>query len=70
RLQLGYKGRTYNGQPVEQVDAWVSNRETGQRALWPGVVVLSDHYFRELVDNAVPLDNRALHALKGSALAL
>lgn len=70
RLQLGYKGRTYNGQPVEQFDAWVSNRETGQRALWPGVVVLSDHYFRELVDNAVPLDNRALHALKGSALAL
>lgn len=70
RLQLGYKGRTYNGQPVEQFDAWVSNRETGQRALWPGVMVLSDHYFRELVDNAVPLDNRALHALKGSALAL
>lgn len=70
RLQLGYKGRTYNGQPVEQFDAWVANRETGQRALWPGVMVLSDHYFRELVDNAVPLDNRALHALKGSALAL
>lgn len=70
RLQLGYKGRTYNGQPVEQFDAWVSNRETEQRALWPGVMVLSDHYFRELVDSAVPLDNRALHALKGSALAL
>lgn len=70
RLQLGYKGRTYNGQPVEQFDAWVSNRETGQRALWPGVMVLSENYFAELVENAVPLDNRALHALKGSALAL
>ena len=70
RLQLGYKGRTYNGQPVEQFDAWLSNRETGQRSLWPGVMVLSEHYFRELVDNAVPLDNRALHALKGSALSL
>ena len=70
RLQLGYKGRTYNGQPVEQFDAWLSNRETGQRSLWPGVMVLSEHYFRELVDNAVPLDNRALHALKGSARSL
>lgn len=70
RLQLGYKGRTYNGQPVEQFDAWVSNRESGQRALWPGVMILSENYFSELVENAVPLDNRALHALKGSALAL
>lgn len=70
RLQFGYKGRTYNGQPINQFDAWVSNRGTGQRALWPGVMILSDHYFRELVENAVPLDNRALHALKGSAFAL
>lgn len=23
RLQLGFKGRTYNGQPVEQFDAWI-----------------------------------------------
>lgn len=70
RLQLGYKGRTFNGQPVDQFDAWVTNRETGQRALWPGVMVLSENYFTELVENAVPLDNRALFALKGSALAL
>lgn len=70
RLQLGYKGRTYNGQPVEQFDAWVTNRVSRQRALWPGVMILSDSYFSELVENAVPLDNRALHALKGSALAL
>ena len=26
RLQLGFKGRTYNGQPVEQFDAWQSNK--------------------------------------------
>lgn len=70
RLQLGYKGRTYNGQPVEQFDAWISNRDVHQRSLWPGVMVLSENYFSELVENAVPLDNRALHALKGSALAL
>jgi hypothetical protein len=70
RLQLGYKGRTYNGQPVEQFDAWVGNRDTNQKALWPGVMVLSDSYFQELVAKGVPLDNRALLALKGSALAL
>lgn len=70
RLQLGFKGRTYNGQPVQQFDAWVSNKDTQQRAIWPGVMVLSEDYFGSLIESAVPLDNRALHALKGSALAL
>lgn len=70
RLQLGFRGRTFNGQPVESFDAWVANRDENQRALWPGVMTLSESYFVELQDTAVPLDNRALHALKGSALAL
>ena len=70
RLQIGMKGRTFNGQPVEQFDAWVSNKDSRQRALWPGVMLLSEGYFQELVQHGVPLDNRALHALKGSALAL
>lgn len=70
RLQLGFKGRTYNGQPVQQFDAWVANKDTQQRALWPGVMLLSEDYYSSLIESAVPLDNRALHALKGSALAL
>lgn len=70
RLQIGYKGRTFNGQAVEQFDAWLANKDTGQRALWPGLMVLSDHFYASLIESAVPLDKRALHALKGSALAL
>lgn len=70
RLQLGYMGRTFNGQPVEQFDAWVANKGAQQKALWPGVMVLSEGYHKELMEHGVPLDNRALHALKGSALAL
>lgn len=70
RLQLGYMGRTYTGQPVEQFDAWVADKNRHQKALWPGVMVLSESYFRQISENGVPLDNRALLALKGSALAL
>lgn len=71
RLQLGFKGRTFNpSSPIEQFDAWLTNKETQQPSLWPGVMVLSESYFSSLMDSAVPLDNRALHALKGSALAL
>ena len=70
RLQLGYKGRTFNGQAIEQFDAWLANKDTKQQALWPGLIVLSAHFYSSLLDGAVPLDMRALHALKGSALAL
>jgi hypothetical protein len=70
RLQIGYKGRTFSGQAVEQFDAWLGNKDNGQRALWPGLMVLSDHFYGSLLESAVPLDKRALHALKGSALAL
>ncbi|AMV08684.1 replication protein [Xanthomonas citri pv. aurantifolii] len=69
RLQFGYLGRTYNGQPVEQFDAWTSEA-VGRRSKWPGVLVLSEGYYRELRDKAVPLDSIALTALGGSALDL
>ena len=38
--------------------------------LWPTTVRLSDEYFTSLVRHAVPLDNRAVAALSGSALCL
>jgi hypothetical protein len=69
-LQLGFNGRTWNGQPIEQFDCPLSVADSRQRTLWPGVMTLSDSYFQSLVDSAVPLDNRALLALKGSSLGL
>ena len=70
RLQLGYRGRTFNGQAVEQFDAWMTNRNTRQRSLWPGLIVLTEHFYSSLLKGAVPLDLRALQVLKGSSLAL
>lgn len=70
RVQLGFRGQTYNGQPVKTFSAWATDRGSSQRALWPGALVLDQEYFDTLMQHAVPLDNRALMALKGSALAL
>jgi hypothetical protein len=49
---------------------WWSPREPEQRPLWNSIVVLSTEFYDELVAHAVPIDLRALKALKGSPLAL
>jgi len=49
---------------------WWSPRDPDQRPLWKSVVVLSAEFYDELVAHAVPIDLRALKALKGSPLAL
>ncbi len=64
RLQLGFNGCTYSGEVVRQCDAW------GRGAKWTGQLTLSKDYYDEIVAHGVPLDNRALQALQGSALAL
>jgi len=60
---------TYDGKPIRQFEAWITQEE-GQPALWPGVITLSDEYYKTLREHAVPLDLRALMGLKGSALAM
>ncbi len=51
-------------------ELWWSPRDPEQRPLWNSVVVLSAEFFDELVAHAVPIDLRALKALRGSPLAL
>lgn len=70
RLQLGSMGKTFNGQPIEQFDTWTPTRDPRQKALWPSKIILSESYYQAILEHGVPLDNRALIALKGSSLAL
>lgn len=69
RLQLGFQGRTVNSLPIQQFDAW-QPRSFESASRWPGLLVLSAEFYAELIEHSVPLDGRALAALKGSALAL
>lgn len=68
RLRLGFKGRTFNGQPVKPFDAWVANKAANQKAVGSGVMFRSDEYHRELMGHDLPLDNLALQALISLAL--
>ncbi|RME81562.1 MAG: pirin [Zetaproteobacteria bacterium] len=49
---------------------WWMNRAPGQRSLLPSEIVLSQEFFEEIVEHPVPLDMRALRALRRSPMAL
>lgn len=73
RLKLGMQaeGRvvTVDTTPIKRFDAWLHDNGA-QRTLWPGVLELTPDFYETLKAHAVPLDYRALAALKHSALAL
>lgn len=54
---------------VTSFELWYP-RDADQKTLWPSYVQLSDEYFNTLKNHAVPLDHRAVAALRHSALAL
>lgn len=73
RLSLGMQseGRvtTIDAKPIRRFEAWL-HQDGGQGTLWPGVLELSEEFYGTLVEHAVPLDPRALAALRHSAMAL
>lgn len=67
---VGDKIANLQAPPIEEFQAWIKTDNEGQAVLWPGVMKLSPRFFDSLREHAVPLDGRALAALKHSALAL
>jgi len=52
-----------------EIDLWFPD-DPGQQVFWPSRVRLSDEFFENLKDHALPLDPRAVRALQHSARAL
>lgn len=73
RLQIGMQTEgkvvTVEAKPFRRFDAWL-HQDGSQHTLWPGVMELSTDFYETLTEHAVPLDHRALSALRHSALAL
>jgi hypothetical protein len=73
RLTLGMfaegKVVTVEAKPIKTFTAWL-NHDGTQPSLWPGSMELTMDFYQTLKEHAVPLDYRALGALKHSALAL
>lgn len=68
-LKTNKKEITVSGKPISKFEAWVQH-DHKSIGLWPGSVTLSHEFLISLLEHAVPLDPRAIAALKGSALAL
>ena len=49
---------------------WWHSKDPEQAGLWKSIVTLSEHFFNEVIDRPVPIDMRAIKALKQSPMAL
>lgn len=55
---------------ADRAQFWWDNKHPEQAGLWKSTVTLSENFFNEVVDRPVPVDMRAVGALKKSPLAL
>jgi len=73
RLNIGLQSEgkvvTVDAKPIKRFEAWLQH-DGSQQTLWPGILELSQDFYETLTLHAVPLDYRAISALKHSALAL
>jgi len=73
QLTLGYSVEgmdvTVKTNPIDKFVAWTQSNGS-QLSLWPGELELSQKFYDTLIEHAVPVDYRALAALKHSSLSL
>jgi len=55
---------------ADSATLWWEAGDPRQRGLWSSTVVLSEKFYREVVERPIPVDVRALRALRRSPLAL
>lgn len=55
---------------ADDYQLWWSDRHPSEEPLWRSTITLSERFFESIVSAPVPVDMRALRALRGSALRL
>jgi len=56
--------------PVEEYQLWWTPKQPEQASLWKSTIKLGEGFYNEVISNPVPIDLRALKALKKSPMAL
>ena len=55
---------------ADRAQFWWDNKHPEQAGMWRSTVTLSENFFNEVIDRPVPIDMRAVKALKKSPMAL
>lgn len=66
----GFKVADIGYRLADSSTVWWDARSPEQTALWRSTVTLSEKFFNEVIDRPVPIDMRAMKALKRSPMAL
>lgn len=56
--------------PIDSAKLWWSPKDPEQAPLWKSTVTLGERFFEEITHHPIPIDLRALNALKKSPMAL
>lgn len=59
-----------NASIIDAAELWWNPKSPSQSSLWKSSVTLSHSFFREVTENPVPIDLRAVNALRRSPLAI
>ena len=68
--QDGDRTALLNRSVADSAMLWWHPKDPAQAGLWRSTVTLSEPFFREMIEHPVPIDMRALKALKRSPLAI
>lgn len=70
RYEKGPGFEVVNQSVADRAIIWWDPKSPEQAGLWRSSVVLSEHFFNEVIDRPVPIDMRAIRTLKKSPLGL
>jgi len=59
-----------NISPISKADLWWHPKHPAQATIFESTLTLNEDFFKEIINNPVPIDMRALKALKRSPLAI
>lgn len=59
-----------NIQPISEANLWWEPKQPNQATLWESTLTLGQDFFEEIINRPVPIDMRALKAIKRSSLAI
>lgn len=59
-----------NVMPIERAELWWDPKNPHQAAMWESKLFLGDTFFNEVIESPVPIDMRALKALRQSPMAI